>query len=105
MFYRFACYLWAKWEFYDYVPQPVNFATVNAWLDQFSEADQKYLFTFLRHVTYISHKQTVRALCNLNRELLKKLTADGIPHRKIIYVQVDDAGSSSPLGLSPVEAH
>jgi len=95
MLYRFACYLWAKWRFHDYVPQPVNFATVNAWLDQFSEADQKYLFTLLRHVTYISHKQTLRAVCDLNRELVKKLAADGIPHGNVIYVQVDDAGSSS----------
>jgi hypothetical protein len=100
MFYRLACYLWAKCLFHDYVPQPVNFAAVSAWLDQFSGADQKYLFTLLRHVTYISQKQTLRALCELNRGLLKKLAADGIPHKKVIYIQVDDAGSSSHWALA-----
>src|SRR5260370_23491309 len=95
MLYRLACYLWAKLRFHDYVPQPVSFATVNAWLNQFNESDQKYLFTLLRHVTYISYTQTLRGIVELNRELLKKLTADGIPYTNIIYIQVDDAGSSS----------
>jgi hypothetical protein len=95
MFHKLACYLLAKWKFHDYVPQPVNLATVNAWLDQYTEEDQKHLLTLLRHVTYISAKETLRALCDLNRALLKKLAADGIPHSKVIYVQVDDAGSSS----------
>ncbi len=95
MFYKFVCYLLAKWKFHDYVPQAVSRVTVSAWLDQYDHDDQKYLLTLLWHVTYISAKETLRALCDLNRALLKKLAADGIPHSKVIYVQVDDAGSSS----------
>src|SRR6267378_430425 len=95
MFYKLACYLLAKWKFHDYVPQPVSRITVNAWLDQYDTDDQKYLLTLLRHVTYVSANETLRAICDLNRALLKKLAADGIPHSKVIYVQVDDAGSSS----------
>jgi len=92
---RLACYILAKWKFHDYIPQPVNFTTVTAWIDQFPLSDQKYLFTLLRHVTYINSKQTLRIVCDLNRQLLKQLAKEGIPPSKVIYVQVDDAGSSS----------
>lgn len=95
MLYRLACYLLAKWKFRDYIPQPITFATVNAWIEQFGSSDAKYLLTLLRHVTYITDENTLRALRALNRELLKKLAADGIPAAKVIYVQLDDAGSSS----------
>lgn len=95
MLYKLAAYLLARVRFHDYEPQPISFTTVNAWLNQFPEADQKHLFTLMRHVTYISTNHTRRALCDLNRQLLRQLALDGIPATKVIYVQVDDAGSSS----------
>lgn len=95
MLYKLACYLLARTRFHDYEPQPVTFQTVNTWLDQFAESDHKFLFTLIRHVTYINKRQAIRALTNLNRQLLRELASDGIPPAKIIYVQVDDAGSSS----------
>lgn len=103
MVHRLACYVLAKWKFHDYVPQPVIFTTLTAWIDQFKVSDQKYLFTLLRHVTYISAKQTLHALCDLNRQLLKKLQKDGIPPSKVIYIQVDDAGSSSHWMLAQLK--
>src|SRR6266699_527649 len=95
MLYKLACYLLARARFYDYEPQPVTFDTVGEWLAQFGANDQRHLLTLIRHVTYISTRHTVRALCDLNRQLLKKLASEGVPPRKVIYVQVDDAGSSS----------
>ena len=95
MFLKLACYLLARWRFHDYEPQPVTFGTVNAWMSQFAGSDHKYLLELVRRVLYISTSQTVRTLCDLNRRLLRKLASDGIPPEKVIYVQVDDAGSSS----------
>jgi hypothetical protein len=101
--YKLACYLLARWRFHDYAPQPVTYDTVNAWLDQFPEDAHKQLFILLRHVTYLSHERTLNALTDLNRQLLKKLASDGIPPNKVIYVQVDDAGSSSHWVLATLK--
>lgn len=95
MIYNLACYLLARWRFHDYEPQPVTFKAVNSWLGQFKATDRKYLFTLIRHVKYIDTNHTRRALCDLNRELLRRLASYGIPPERVIYVQVDDAGSSS----------
>jgi hypothetical protein len=100
MFYKIACYLLARSRFHDYEPQPVTFSRVTKWLSQFAESDHKYFLTLLRHVNYFSASHTVHTLKELNRRLLKDLASDGIPPQKVIYVQVDEAGSSSHWTLA-----
>jgi hypothetical protein len=97
---KLACYLFAKLKFHDYAPQPVTYKTVAAWLDQFGEETQKQLLTLLRHVKYVSDHETRKDLSCLNRALLKDLKERGIEPKNVIYVQIDEAGSSSHVVLN-----
>ncbi len=92
---KLGCYILAKLKFHDYAPQPITYQSVDRWLDQFGNRTQRELFTLLRHLKYVSDSETRRALSRLNRSLLKHLSDRGIGPRNIIYVAIDEAGSSS----------
>lgn len=92
---KLGCYLLSKFKFHDYAPQPITYKTVSGWLDQFGGRTPSDLFTLLRKVKYVSERETRHALSTLNRELLRHLKARGIPSKNVIYIQIDDAGSSS----------
>lgn len=100
MFERLRCFLAARGRFRGYQPQPVTLRTVARWVGQFEKHERGNLPLLLRHVTYITEPQATRTLCELNASLLDRLVALGVPANKVIYVQVDDAGSSSPYMLS-----
>jgi hypothetical protein len=87
-------------RFRRYKPQPITVKTMNNWLQQFGSTDQTYLLDFLSQVIYISEEQTRELLVKRNGALLQKLAKAGIPLNKIIYVQFDDAGSSSAVMLN-----
>lgn len=97
---KVGCYLLAKLKFHDYAPQPITYKSVNRWLEQFGGQTQRELFTLLRHLKYVSDKDTRRALSQLNRSLLKHLNDRGIGPKNIIYVAIDEAGSSSQWVLN-----
>lgn len=99
MFESLRCYLQARIRFRGYEPQPITFRSVSKWVNQFQQGDRRNLPTLLEHVTYVTERETKGLLCDLNRRLQARLAADGVPPKKIIYVQVDDAGSSSPFML------
>jgi len=99
MFERLRCFIRARWRFRGYEPQPVTVKTVCRWVGQFSPPDRKYLPTLLKHIRYVDEQETRRILFDLNRQLVERLANEGIPIEKIIYVQVDEAGSSSPFML------
>lgn len=54
----------------------------------------------LSKVIFITEEQTKSALVTLNKKIIEKLDADGIKPEQIIYVQIDEAGSSSPVMLN-----
>jgi hypothetical protein len=54
----------------------------------------------LSKVIFITEGQTRSAIANLNKKIIGKLAADGIRPEQIIYVQIDEAGSSSPVMLN-----
>jgi len=83
-----------------YKPQPVTPKSISNWLNQFDRTDRRLLLDLLNRVIYISEKETRDLLVQRNRSLITELTRQGIPLKKIIYVQIDDAGSSSAAMLN-----
>src|SRR5207247_4179106 len=51
-------------------------------------------------VSYLSERDVKRILVEQNEALIRKLNADGIATKKIIYVSIDTAGSSSAVMLN-----
>ncbi len=93
------CYVIARIKFRDYKHQPVTFLTVKRWLEQFDRGGWSDLRALLRNVIYFSEQDTRNTLSRLNRELIIRLQQDGVKAKQIIYIQVADAGSSSPMML------
>lgn len=87
-------------RFRDYRPQPVTFAGVNRWINQFDKRDRKHAGVLLENVIYLSEQDTKRILVQQNDALMSRLAAAGLPAKKLIYVQVHEAGSSSPVMLN-----
>lgn len=83
-----------------YRPQPVTTESVWAWLSQFDKADRKVLLRLLSAVIYYSEEETTKTLVQLNDKLFARLAGQGVTPNQIIYVQVHDAGSSSPALLN-----
>jgi hypothetical protein len=54
----------------------------------------------LNSVIYISERETKRILLHQNQVLMDVLAKAGLSSKKLIYVSVDEAGSSSPVMLS-----
>lgn len=91
-----------KRRFYDYRPQPVTVDSIKAWVQQFEEKDQKAVLVLLDRVFYLSEKNVEKLLLDLNNSLLARLDESQIPLKNVIYVQIHEAGSSSPVILNMV---
>jgi len=90
----------AIWKFRGYKPQPLTMKGFRTWLEQFDHEDQRYVLDLLKEVVFVSETETRRLLTERNEALLKKLAKDGISLKKIIYIQFDDAASSSAVMLN-----
>ena len=94
-----ACFR-AIWRFRDYKPKPVTVRTLRTWLYQFSKEDRKAILSLLNEIIYLNEKQIRDLLVRRNALLVNKLSRQGIPPQKTIYVQIDEAGSSSAVMLN-----
>ena len=92
--------LWISWRFAGYKPRPISPRVVWAWLSQFEPRERSLLLRLVEHVQFISENELKRKLIAENERLVKRLNYAGIPNEKIIYVQFDDAGSSSAVTLN-----
>jgi hypothetical protein len=90
----------AALRFRDYRPQPVTFGSANRWIKQFKKQDRKHVGFMLDKIIYLSEPNTRQILVEQNAALIKRLDAAGLSSKKLVYVQVDDAGSSSPVMLN-----
>lgn len=93
-------YLWASTRFPGYKPQPITLKRFSHWLGQFDHKDARAVLNLLGQVIYITEKQTESFLVELNTSLLRRLGQEDIELNKIIYVQMHDPGSSSPVMLN-----
>ncbi|HKW28438.1 MAG TPA: hypothetical protein VJT54_03815 [Verrucomicrobiae bacterium] len=90
----------ATFRFRGYRPQKVTWNSLMNWLRPYTPQDQHHLLSLLDNVKYLTEEETRRILVNHNRSLLNYLNLSKIPDDKIIYVQLHDAGSSSPVMLN-----
>jgi hypothetical protein len=73
---------------------------LNTWLDQFPPEDRRWLLSLINNVRYLDERTVRAVLVAQNDALLKRLKRDGIGIKNVIYVQYDDAGSSSGVILN-----
>ena len=97
---RFFHGLRAAWRFHDYKPQAVTFGSASRWIKQFHKHDRRLAGKLLDRVIYLSESKTKEILVHQNAVLMKRLANAGLPTEKLVYVQVHDAGSSSPVMLN-----
>ena len=90
----------AALRFRDYKPLPVTFGRANKWIQQFDKKDRRSAGFLLESVIYLSETATRRILIAQNEALMNRLATAGVPSKKLVYVQVHDAGSSSPVMLN-----
>lgn len=81
--------------FRGYEPQQVTLLSAARWLKQFPARARLRAFSLLDSIIYLSKRQTREYLVELNSKLVKRLRSEGIKYDSIIYVAMDDAGSSS----------
>ncbi len=87
-------------EFHTYKPQKLTLKIFFNWLKQFPRHLHSHLLTLVNQIIYISEKEAKHYLVDLNKEILNRLSAANINPNQIIYIQIDDAGSSSPVMLN-----
>jgi hypothetical protein len=84
----------------DYKPKPLTWLAARRWVMQFEKGDRRLAERLLDSVIYISESKTREILVQQNTALTKRLLAAGLRPEQFIYVQVHDAGSSSPVMLN-----
>jgi hypothetical protein len=91
---------WAALRFHGYKPQPLSFLSATRWINQFDKKDRRLAEQLLDSVIYLSESDTRDILLNQNAVLMKRLKDAGLPPKRLIYVSVHEAGSSSPVMLN-----
>ena len=102
---QFATMLRAAWKFRAYEPQPVTLPRLAAWVRQFPEEYRGDLLRLVADIRYVSKKETIRSLVELNQRVLTALKADGVDVENVIYIETDSAGSSSGVMLNLLRDH
>ena len=87
-------------KFRGYEPKPLSVLSASRWIKQFDRKDWRLIRRLLRYVIYLSEKRTRQILVDQNAALMKRLSNAGLSPKKLIYVQFQDAGSSSPVMLN-----
>src|ERR1017187_9678828 len=89
----------ASLRYHDYYPQPVTTKSLKRWLGQLERGERKLAWKLLQEVIYFSEEETKKILVRQNKALMSNLAKAGLQSKKLIYLQTDDAGSSSPVML------
>jgi hypothetical protein len=90
----------AALRFRGYKPQPLSWLSASRWIKQFDKKDRVLAERLLDNVIYLSEATTRKILLERNAALMKRLKEAGLPAKKLIYVSVHEAGSSSPVILN-----
>ena len=92
----------AALRFRDYRPQEISMTRAKQWLKQFDKKDRSAICDLLSRIVYLSERHTRKILIDQNDALLRKLKASDLRPRNVVYVQIHDAGSSSPAMVNIV---
>ncbi len=87
-------------QFNSYKPQPVTLISTWRWLSQFPWGLRPNLFSLLNSIIYFNENQTIDALVDANNQIISRLQADGYDYKNVIYISIDEAGSSSHVMLN-----
>jgi hypothetical protein len=90
----------AALRFRGYKPQPLSFLSARRWIRQFEKKDRGLAEQLLDNVIYLSEATTREILVAQNALLMQRLRDAGLPSKKLIYLSVHEAGSSSPVMLN-----
>ena len=90
----------AWWKCRLYEPVTVTPVSIARWLMQYKPRHRKSLLSLLNHVVFVDKGSVLAALVKGHREIEGLLADDGVSPGHIIYVQVGDAASSSPVMLN-----
>lgn len=97
-------YLRAYWyivtRYRTYRPKKIKLRFLRDWLVQFPSSIRADLLKLLCNVIYFSESDTRKNLLLLNDRILERLSTDGVTMDRVIYAQIDKAGSSSPVMLN-----
>lgn len=97
---RLSSYFRAVWKLRGYKPKGPTLRRFHRWVTQFPEEHRADLARLAANLRFISEEETISALLELNRGILRELVADGVGMRSVIYVETDSAGSSSGVMLN-----
>lgn len=95
-----CCAIRAVFRYRGYLPQPLTILKVLRWIRQFGRSDRKDIRRLLDSVIYLSEHTVKNVLVQQNEALMQRLADAGLNFNQYIYVQVHDAGSSSPVMLN-----
>lgn len=87
-------------QFHSYKPQPVTLISTWRWLSQFPWGLRPHLFSLLKFIIYFTEDQTIDALVAANNQIISRLQVDGYDYENVIYISIDEAGSSSHVMLN-----
>ena len=93
-------YIRAAWRLRSYKPKKVTLKSLIGWAGQFPKDCRPNLIRLVANLRFVSEKETIRHLVELNNEILCALRKDGIGIQNVIYVSTDKAGSSSGVMLN-----
>jgi hypothetical protein len=96
----FYCAIRSVFRYPGYLPQPLAIGRVLRWIWQFRRRDRKYIRRLLKSVVYLSEETVRDVLLEQNEALMQRLASAGLNPTQLIYIQVHDAGSSSPVMLN-----
>lgn len=98
-------YVRAWWKLRRYEPQKVTRRLLRNWVNQFPKEHRSILIRLAANIRFLSKQETIRSLVELNKEVLRALSADEITMKNVIYVSTDTAGSSSGVMLNLLRNH
>lgn len=100
-----ASYLRAAWRLRSYKPKKVTLISLIRWARQFPRDCRPDLIRLVANLRFVSERETIRHLVELNSEILCALRKDGIDIQNVIYVSTGSAGSSSSVMLNLLRDH
>ena len=95
-----ATYVRAAWRLRSYRPKRVTLKSLIGWAGQFPKDCRPSLIRLVANLRFVSEKETIKHLVELNSQILYALQKDGVQIQNVIYVSTDTAGSSSGVMLN-----
>ncbi len=98
-------YIRAYWRLREYKASKVTLPGIRRWVKQFPSEHRADLIRLAANLRFISERDVIRSLIQLNGQILRALSADGVLLDSVIYITTDKPGSSSEIMLGLLRDH